>query len=95
MFVIGPSFRGYTTATLAEKLWNLHVACAACRTCGLFRAVDVIEQFGPNATVGEIMDRLTCSACGGRDGTGMLMQAMGETQACDVARFNQSKKYEQ
>jgi hypothetical protein len=66
LFVIGASCRGYTTTTLAEKSWNPHVACAGRRKGGLLRAVDVVEQFGPHATVGEVGDRLTCGACGSR-----------------------------
>jgi hypothetical protein len=91
-YAIAITLTAHKVSTLADKAWNLHVACSACRK-GRMWTPSELRAFPANATVGAVLARLVCS-CGSRDGAAMLTQNASETQRREIARFNAGGKYD-
>jgi hypothetical protein len=87
-FYIDPRVSDRTVAFWVEKCWTLRAQCSACRRIGEMKAAE-LRRLPQDATIGAVVSRLKCEACGGAEGHVDWLQDRTATTQRDMAAYQE------
>ena len=89
-FVIDTRLRGYTVHDFVEKCWLLRAKCGPCGYIGEIRNAE-LQALPQLAQIGQVVDRLKCTKCGGSEGYVDFLQDRSATMTKQMADLDRRR----